>query len=134
MWAVFDLYGKCDEISVVNNAISHDETYVKETGVKEEKESKNLMTSSLKMEELPQQISRHCEYLVLCQNFKDTLGLPNVFFDMCQITCYCETCHKLRHEDVIQLQGQSGSRIFSDRFLTRSLIKNETLMGTSINH
>jgi len=105
VWAVFDLYGKCDEISVVNNALSHDDTYVKETGVKEEKESKNLMTSSQKMEEIPQQISRHCEYLVLCQNFKDTLGLPNVFFDTCQITCYCETCHKLRHEDVIQLQG-----------------------------
>ena len=108
VWVVFDLYGKCDEI-VVNSSVgevSNEEAFVKETGVKEEKENKNLMTSSQKMEMiLPQQISRNCEYLTLCTKFKDTLGLPKFFFDLSQITCFCETCHKLRHEDVIQIHG-----------------------------
>ena len=106
-WAVFDLYGKCDEIVISNPGESQaDAAFVKETGVKEEKENKNIMTSSLKMELLPQTISRNCSYLALCKKFQESLGLPKLFFDCDKITCYCETCHKLRHEELIQSQGE----------------------------
>ena len=106
VWVVLDLYGKCDEVVITNVAAegSGEETFVKETGVKEEKESRNMMTSSQKLE-LPQQISPNCEYLALCSQFKDTLGLPKFFFSASAATCYCETCHKLRHEEVVQVSG-----------------------------
>ena len=105
VWAVFDLYGKCDEI-IINSTLC-DETFTKESAVKEEKENKNIMTSSLKMEPLPQQFCRNCEYISNCWKFKDSLGLPNFFFSGDEATCYCETCwsHRLRSEDVVQVRG-----------------------------
>ena len=108
VWAVFDLYGRCDEIVIVSDTMDtgEGEAFVKETGDKEGKETKNMMTSSLKLEALPQQISRNCEYLALCTRFRDSLGLPSFYFDTSgHVTCYCDTCHKLRHEDVIQTHG-----------------------------
>ena len=87
---------------------TNNSSFVKESGDKEEKESMNLMTSSSQKTETmlqPQMISRNCEYLAACMRFKDTLGLPKVFFDPALVTCYCETCHKLRQEDVIQVSG-----------------------------
>ena len=109
VWVAVDLYGKCDEIAIVNNSGEEERvSFVKESGDKEEKESMNLMTSSsLKTETMtqPAMISRNCEYLASCLRFKDSLGLPKVFFDLSQVTCYCETCHKLRQEDAIQVSG-----------------------------
>ena len=111
VWVAADLYGKCDEIVIVNSIEGQrgEEgglNFVKESGDKEEKESTNLMTSSQKTEMIPpQMISRNCEYLAICSRFKDTLGLPKVFFDTSLVICYCETCHKLRHEDVIKVSG-----------------------------
>ena len=110
VWVAVDLYGKCDEIAIVNNTEEEGRvSFVKESGDKEEKESINMMTSSSQKTEMmtvqPQMISRNCEYLASCLRFRDTLGLPKVFFDLSQVTCYCETCHKLRHEDVIQVSG-----------------------------
>ena len=107
VWAVFDLYGKCDEI-VINTSLLTDEAFVKESGVKEEKENKNIMTSSQKLEPLPQQFSRNCEFISNCSKFKDSMGLPTFFFEAEQVTCYCETCwsHRVRTEEMIQVSGQ----------------------------
>ena len=106
VWAVFDLYGKCDEI-VINSTLC-EETFIKESAVKEEKENKNMMTSSLKLEPpLPQQFCRNCEYISTCCKFKDSLGLPSFFFSGEEATCFCETCwgHRVRSEEVVQARG-----------------------------
>ena len=106
VFAVFDLYGKCDEIVIGNGDNEQlQECIRKDPGSKEEKDSKNCMSSSQKLEILPHQFSRNCEYLSLCTKFKVSMGLPNFFFDTSVAICYCETCHKLRSEEVIQSQG-----------------------------
>ena len=106
VWAVFDLYGKCDEI-VINTSLLTEQAGVKESAVKEEKENKNMMTSSLKLDPLSQQFSSNCEFISNCSTFKDSMGLPSFFFEADLVTCYCETCwsHRMRTEEMIQVSG-----------------------------
>ena len=107
--AVFDMYGMCDELVISGSnregAGLRDPTAC-EKETKSDKDRNNSMSSSTVKLDLPHHFSTNCEYLKVCTKFQLSLGLPPIFFDaISPATCYCETCHKLRNEEVVQAHG-----------------------------
>jgi len=153
VWAVFDLYGMCEEVAIAgseghnaliaagtegHSALLPENFELKEHVSREKwndeeerssklsKDAKNSMTSSQLLPpspaapqlltscpqllascssptaQLTEMLSsgtsrRNCDYMNVCTRFKNSLGLPAVFFEKFDAgVCYCETCHKLR--------------------------------------
>lgn len=106
-YAVVDLYGQCQQISVVSEDITgaigppeEKEKAALESGLKEHSPI-SVLLPSLGLQ------GRKCDYQELCARFKETLGLPDGFFEVSAklSKCYCYTCHKHRGEEAYSTKG-----------------------------
>ncbi|XP_051170351.1 neuralized-like protein 4 [Leptopilina boulardi] len=50
--------------------------------------------------------SKKCEYLKACTRLKKSLVLPDEFFSLDEILCYCHSCYKIDGESVICKKGE----------------------------
>lgn len=50
--------------------------------------------------------SKKCEYLKACTRLKKSLVLPDEFFSLDEILCYCHSCYKVDGDDVICKKGE----------------------------
>ncbi|PIK39407.1 putative neuralized-like protein 4 [Apostichopus japonicus] len=106
-YGVVDLYGQCQQVSIMS------EEMMGAVGPPEEKE-KAALESGLK-EHSPMSVllpslglpAWTCHYQELCASFKETLGLPDGFFEVSVklSKCYCHTCHKHRGEEAYSTKG-----------------------------
>ncbi|XP_044577539.1 neuralized-like protein 4 isoform X2 [Cotesia glomerata] len=49
--------------------------------------------------------SKKCEYLKACKRLKKSLVLPDEFFSLDEITCYCNSCYKVDSDGAICKKG-----------------------------
>ena len=48
----------------------------------------------------------NCEYLQLCQRFKQSLSLPSAYFSSAgNAVCHCQACHRLRGDPAYVKKG-----------------------------
>lgn len=51
-------------------------------------------------------VSKKCEYLKACTRLKKSLVLPDEFFSLDEILCYCHSCYKIDGDSVICKKGE----------------------------
>ncbi|XP_077998138.1 neuralized-like protein 4 [Glandiceps talaboti] len=107
-YAVVDLYGQCEQVTIVNDDVSmaaglpveEREKHDIEDGLKESISSTPPISEG--------NIIRNCDYQNKCLRFKAMIGLPDGYFDTDPRVnaCYCETCHKIRGDEAYYKRGQ----------------------------
>ncbi|XP_076042886.1 neuralized-like protein 4 isoform X2 [Oratosquilla oratoria] len=50
-------------------------------------------------------VVKNCEYQNMCMRFKNSLALPEGYFNQDGNVCYCETCHKIRGDELYYTKG-----------------------------
>lgn len=50
--------------------------------------------------------SKKCEYLKACMRLKKSLVLPDEFFSLDEILCYCSSCFKVEGDSVVCKKGE----------------------------
>uniref|UniRef100_K1RDC5 Neuralized-like protein 4 n=1 Tax=Magallana gigas TaxID=29159 RepID=K1RDC5_MAGGI len=109
-YGLVDLYGICDKVTVVPNEGSGESPEPhhkdKEKAEKENMEEVLKEKQSLSESILGSVVIRPCEYAKTCSKVRSLMGIPDGFFLEQQMTCYCESCHKLRSEDLYLRRGE----------------------------
>ncbi|XP_034336317.2 neuralized-like protein 4 isoform X1 [Magallana gigas] len=109
-YGLVDLYGICDKVTVVPNEGSGESPEPhhkdKEKAEKENMEEVLKEKQSLSESILGSVVIRPCEYAKTCSKVRSLMGIPDGFFLEQQMTCYCESCHKLRLEDLYLRRGE----------------------------
>ncbi|CAH1773995.1 unnamed protein product [Owenia fusiformis] len=94
-YAIVDLYGKCKQVTVVDDSSRLESQH-------SDQKEKVFIEDGMK-EKLWQKLEpacvKNCDYKNLCTRLKQSLGLPDEYFIADQAICYCDTCHKIRHDD-----------------------------------
>ncbi|TRY73920.1 hypothetical protein TCAL_09119 [Tigriopus californicus] len=109
-YGLVDLYGQCAEVSIVNrNIAEQEEPDLGVIGLHED-ETSNMKTTKkqpLCHLSLSESFSlvKNCDYLNLCQRFKNSLGLPNSYFTADYPICFCPNCFKIRGEPPYMKKG-----------------------------
>ncbi len=97
-YGILDLYGQCEEVSIVLGESNQDFVQASITN----QESKNNSPLVLR----PQQASSEtCDYLSLCSRFKSSLSIPSHFMSGLEGLCCCANCVKYRGEDMYKKKG-----------------------------
>ena len=104
-YVIVDLYGKCEQISVVNVdgqiiESCNEAEELPEKGNKEEKK-KEKIARPIDVETQ----TKNCDYFNMCARFRSTLGIPEDYFNHSFNRCFCECCHRTRGEASIYRQG-----------------------------
>ncbi|XP_033763671.1 neuralized-like protein 4 [Pecten maximus] len=102
--ALIDLYGQCQEITVVteDTSVSSPVSTVDE---REKADIDDVVKEKLHRVSSDVNVTRNCEYQNICARIKSELGLPENYFDVQSNVCFCETCHKIRREEVYHKRG-----------------------------
>ena len=108
-YGLLDLYGQCEEITIVKH--ENEASNEASNSILEDHE-KDLITSMhnpIILRTLNQAISssssKGCEYFKMCSRFKASLALPNHFFQQKSGNCHCIQCTKLRGEELYVKKG-----------------------------
>ncbi|XP_053318739.1 LOW QUALITY PROTEIN: neuralized-like protein 4 [Spea bombifrons] len=108
-YVLLDLYGQCEQVSIVTGEIpgaSSDPHEGQLPGEREKADMVDGVKESLCRVPPDPLALRSCEYLALCTRFKDLLLLPDGYFLESKLwVCYCDACHKLRGDDVYKKRG-----------------------------
>nr|XP_006813437.1 PREDICTED: neuralized-like protein 4-like [Saccoglossus kowalevskii] len=106
-FAVVDLYGQCEQVTIVADDSSMAASLPVEGREKQDMED-GLKESVCPTPPLTDNVIRNCEYQNRCIRFKSTIGLPDGYFesDPKMSICYCETCHKIRGDEPYYKKGQ----------------------------
>ncbi|XP_064610379.1 neuralized-like protein 4 [Liolophura sinensis] len=105
-----DLYGQCEQVTIVANTASclpppPITEYREKANLEEGMKEKSVGLGPSRPGPVETRHVRNCEYFNMCQRFKATLGLPDGYFESSLNICYCETCHKLRGDDLYGRRG-----------------------------
>ncbi|XP_065568738.1 neuralized-like protein 4 [Artemia franciscana] len=88
-YAVFDLYGQCEEIQLINPELIVSGYYEKadfDCSIKEkEKQNAAIATG------IAGSFKHGCNYINICKLFKSFIGIPSLYF-VPEVTCYCGSC------------------------------------------
>lgn len=105
-YGLVDLYGQCAETSIVNRNIDEQEE-PDQLHVDESSNMKTTKKQTLCHLSLSESFSlvKNCDYLNLCQRFKNSLGLPNSYFTPDYPICFCLNCFKIRGESPYMKKG-----------------------------
>ncbi|XP_023215732.1 neuralized-like protein 4 isoform X1 [Centruroides sculpturatus] len=117
-YALVDVYGQCEQVSIIEEEENESDTLERNHREKNDIDCGSLNELRDKQLELPLYLSgikekinksdrvKNCEYHNACSRFKSVLGLPEGFFLSDQSTCYCETCHKIRGDELYFKRGE----------------------------
>ncbi|KAL5014249.1 hypothetical protein ScPMuIL_008519 [Solemya velum] len=103
-YVIVDLYGQCEQVSIVPDDVST----LPPLQPSEDREKADLDgVAKEKLNRAPSEtnIVRNCEYQNICSRVKAQLGLPDGFFDCQYNVCFCETCHKIRGDEMYLKKG-----------------------------
>jgi neuralized-like protein 4 len=111
--AVVDLYGRCERVVIMSegdvfsspgmitsHAVEHREKADKDDGKKE----KELVRVPM-VDHITVITPTSCEYQRMCSRFRSVLGLPDGYFNLEAVCCYCDVCHKLRGDAACYRRG-----------------------------
>lgn len=102
-----DLYGQCEQVTIVTEdnitAVPQPTEEVREKADIDEVVKEKLHLHRPLIETIP--VARNCEYQNICLRIKAQLSLPDGYFDCHQNVCFCETCHKMRGEEMYHRRG-----------------------------
>ncbi|XP_041377381.1 neuralized-like protein 4 [Gigantopelta aegis] len=104
-YALVDVYGQCEQVTIVGDDVNNlpplnsgdDREKADIDDVVKEKIGTKLCNES--------NILRNCEYQNLCSRLRTSLGLPDGYFDGQCNMCFCETCHKIRGDNLYHCRG-----------------------------
>ncbi|KAE8620829.1 hypothetical protein XENTR_v10010491 [Xenopus tropicalis] len=109
-YVLVDLYGQCEQVSIVTGEAQGAELDAHEGQLPGEREKADMVDGV--KESLcwvpPDPVALlSCEYLALCTRFKDLLLLPDGYFleDSKLCVCHCDSCHKLRGDETYRKRG-----------------------------
>lgn len=97
-FAVLDLYGCCEEVSIVT--ADHSER------------GRVIMEETKAERSLSEHNKGPCDYRQLCDRFRASLAIPDEYFNTdCKLNvCYCQTCHEARGEKRYAVSGDPPCR------------------------
>ncbi|OCT59664.1 hypothetical protein XELAEV_18001087mg [Xenopus laevis] len=109
-YVLLDLYGQCEQVSIVTGEVQGAEQDTHEGQLPGEREKADMVDGvkeSLCWVPPDPLALLSCEYLALCTRFKDLLLLPDGYFveDNKLCVCHCESCHKLRGDEIYRKRG-----------------------------
>ncbi|CAH1098780.1 unnamed protein product [Psylliodes chrysocephalus] len=116
IYAVFDLYGQCQQIRILNNSVQEEQPEIKksadcekadlESCEKERSETKlslPIPSASTSLISTPVVKNTHissplksCQYKEEVEKFKRKILLPDQYFSPEEPICYCQYCHRAR--------------------------------------
>ncbi|XP_074025291.1 neuralized E3 ubiquitin protein ligase 4 [Leptinotarsa decemlineata] len=120
VFAVFDLYGQCQQVRILNVTPAIEEPPTPKSGIdcekadlesceKERSETKltlpipsasTSLTSSTVVRNSPVATPmKLCSHKEECERFKKKLLLPDIYFNPEEPTCYCQNCYKVKSSD-----------------------------------
>ncbi|KOC67724.1 Neuralized-like protein 4 [Habropoda laboriosa] len=116
VYAVFDLYGQCEQVSIVgnngesfsstttvNNVVTSIEILIHNAPSLQLLQAPSLPSTPLGTNIIP---SKKCEYLKTCMRLKKSLVLPDEFFSLEDVLCYCSNCYKVEGDSAICKKGE----------------------------
>ena len=110
-YAFVDLYGQCEEVTLVNtrnDQRSGDAEEDEKAQVKDSEGDTVGAAASLMPGPLSHGLVRHCDYLEACRRFKSSLCLPARFFaspSLLPAVCFCLFCHRARGDPAYFRKG-----------------------------
>ncbi|XP_073420158.1 neuralized-like protein 4 isoform X2 [Dendrobates tinctorius] len=109
-YVVIDLYGQCEQVSIVTGEAQGAESNAHEGHIPGEREKADMVDGvkeSLCWLPPDPMALLSCEYLALCLRFKELLLLPDGYFveDSKLCVCHCESCSKLRGDEMYSKRG-----------------------------
>ncbi|PIO24851.1 hypothetical protein AB205_0077700 [Aquarana catesbeiana] len=109
-YVIVDLYGQCEQISIVTGEAQGAECDTHEGHLPGEREKADMVDGvkeSLCWAPPDPLTLLSCEYLALCMRFKESLLLPDGYFmeDPKLSVCHCDSCHKLRGDEMYRKRG-----------------------------
>ncbi|KAM4678136.1 neuralized-like protein 4 isoform 2-T2 [Discoglossus pictus] len=109
-YVILDLYGQCEQVSIVTGEVQGAESDTREGQCPGEREKADMVDGvkeSLCWSPPDPLALLSCEYLALCTRFKDLLLLPDGYFleDSKLCVCHCDSCNKLRGDEIYRKRG-----------------------------
>ncbi|KAG5890383.1 hypothetical protein JTB14_029747 [Gonioctena quinquepunctata] len=130
VFAIFDLYGQCQQIRILNATPQREEAPTEparsvdcekadlESCEKERSETKltlpipsastSLMVSTIVRNSPVISPVKFCSYKEECEKFKKKLILPDQYFSSDEPVCYCQNCYKVKSTDLDKDSCLSG--------------------------
>ncbi|KZC09170.1 Neuralized-like protein 4 [Dufourea novaeangliae] len=115
VYAVIDLYGQCEQISIVTETflpgfVDYPGTVAESTRAKIEDTENSREKADLECHEKENIVAAasldlKCEYLKACMRLKKSLVLPDEFFALEDVLCYCSGCYKVEGDSAICRKG-----------------------------
>ncbi|KYN19197.1 Neuralized-like protein 4 [Trachymyrmex cornetzi] len=106
VFAVIDLYGQCEQISIVgiNEEPSYSNVAI-DNALAAPIECANVETEDVENSREKADLEK-CDYLKACMQLKKSLVLPDEFFSADEILCYCNVCYKLDGDNATCKKGE----------------------------
>ncbi|OAD58573.1 Neuralized-like protein 4 [Eufriesea mexicana] len=101
IYGVFDLYGQCEQVSIVTSGQNTISIY--NTPSFQLLQAPLLPSTPLGTNII---LSKKCEYLKACMRLKKSLVLPDEFFSLEDVLCYCNNCYKVEGDSAICKKGE----------------------------
>ncbi|KAJ8320876.1 hypothetical protein KUTeg_002463 [Tegillarca granosa] len=104
-YVIVDLYGKCEQVTIVPS----DGSSMPPLGIVEDREKADIddvVKEKLHRATSENSVVRNCEYQNICSRFKSQMGIPDGYFESQSTICYCETCHKIRGDELYHKRGE----------------------------
>eukprot|EP00095_Tigriopus_kingsejongensis_P009407 maker-scaffold143_size313727-snap-gene-1.19 protein:Tk09407 transcript:maker-scaffold143_size313727-snap-gene-1.19-mRNA-1 annotation:"neuralized-like protein 4-like" len=131
-YGLVDVYGQCAEISLSadSNQAEASDPSDKHLNVKSSNKQ-NLCHLSLS-ESI--NLVKNCDYLNLCQRFKNSLALPSCYFTPDYPVCFCPNCFKVRGETHYMKKGDPPRDFATPTGWCKFLVKLKSDAGADKMH
>uniref|UniRef100_A0A0L8HEA4 NHR domain-containing protein n=1 Tax=Octopus bimaculoides TaxID=37653 RepID=A0A0L8HEA4_OCTBM len=102
-YGLIDLYGQCEQISLITDQNNSSSIVYQDD--REKADLEDVVKEKLTRIPYEPAIICNCEYQNICSRLLAILAIPDGYFSKQYNMCYCETCHKIRGDELYYKRG-----------------------------